>query len=98
MRVRRRPWPRHRGGITRDNVGPEQDVDDTPRGPERRLGVRFGFDHAVIFVSDLRRASDDFTALGFQVVSGGVHAGGLTHKDIDLAKAMNAIAQQLGVG
>jgi 4a-hydroxytetrahydrobiopterin dehydratase len=25
-------------------------------------------------------------------------AGGLTHKDIDLAKAMNAIAQQLGVG
>ena len=25
-------------------------------------------------------------------------AGGLTHKDIDLAKAMNAIAQQLTVG
>jgi 4a-hydroxytetrahydrobiopterin dehydratase len=25
-------------------------------------------------------------------------AGGLTGKDIDLAKAMNAIAQQLGVG
>ena len=25
-------------------------------------------------------------------------AGGLTHKDIDLAKAMNAIAQQLSVG
>jgi len=36
-------------------------------------------DHAVIFVEDLRRASADYTALGFTVVPGGVHAGGLTH-------------------
>jgi hypothetical protein len=41
--------------------------------------VRISFDHAVIFVADLRRASEDFTGLGFQVVPGGVHTGGLTH-------------------
>lgn len=58
---------------------PPRQVDDTLRGPERGLGVRFAFDHAVIFVADLRRASDDFAALGFEVVPGGVHAGGLTH-------------------
>lgn len=39
----------------------------------------FSFDHAVIFVEDLRRASADYTALGFTVIPGGVHAGGLTH-------------------
>lgn len=37
------------------------------------------FDHAVIFVTDLRQAADDYAALGFQVVPGGVHVGGLTH-------------------
>ena len=61
------------------NVGHRHDIDDTPRGPTRGLGVKVGFDHAVIFVVDLRRASEDFTALGFHVVPGGVHAGGLTH-------------------
>jgi hypothetical protein len=41
--------------------------------------LRFIFDHAVIFVEDLRQAANDYAALGFQVVPGGVHAGGLTH-------------------
>lgn len=41
--------------------------------------MRISFDHAVIYVMDLRRASEDFSALGFHVVPGGVHAGGLTH-------------------
>ncbi len=41
--------------------------------------MRVSFDHAVIFVADLRRAAEDFAALGFQVVPGGVHTGGLTH-------------------
>jgi glyoxalase-like protein len=41
--------------------------------------VRVSFDHAVIFVTDLRRAAEDFAALGFQVVPGGVHTGGVTH-------------------
>jgi catechol 2,3-dioxygenase-like lactoylglutathione lyase family enzyme len=36
-------------------------------------------DHVVIFVEDLPRASEDYTALGFEVVPGGMHAGGLTH-------------------
>lgn len=36
-------------------------------------------DHVVIFVEDLSRASEDYAALGFTVVPGGVHAGGLTH-------------------
>lgn len=35
-------------------------------------------DHIVIFVEDLHRASEDYGALGFEVVSGGMHAGGLT--------------------
>ena len=43
------------------------------------MTLRFIFDHAVIFVEDLRQAADDYAALGFQVVPGGVHAGGLTH-------------------
>lgn len=41
--------------------------------------MRISLDHVVIFVEDLRRAADDYAALGFQVVLGGVHAGGLTH-------------------
>ncbi len=36
-------------------------------------------DHAVIFVEDLKKATRDFTKLGFQVLEGGTHAGGLTH-------------------
>jgi catechol 2,3-dioxygenase-like lactoylglutathione lyase family enzyme len=36
-------------------------------------------DHVVIFVEDLHRATIDFGELGFEVVPGGAHAGGLTH-------------------
>jgi catechol 2,3-dioxygenase-like lactoylglutathione lyase family enzyme len=36
-------------------------------------------DHVVILVDDLRQAQADYTALGFTVVEGGEHAGGLTH-------------------
>ncbi len=36
------------------------------------------FDHAVIFVDDLTQAVTNYTALGFYVGSGGVHAGGVT--------------------
>jgi len=39
----------------------------------------FSVDHVVIFVEDLGRASDDYAALGFTIVPGGVHADGLTH-------------------
>lgn len=43
------------------------------------MALRISFDHAVIFVRDLHRAANDYAALGFQVVPGGVHVGGLTH-------------------
>jgi hypothetical protein len=43
------------------------------------IALRISFDHAVLYVTDLRRASEDFGALGFHVVPGGVHTGGLTH-------------------
>jgi catechol 2,3-dioxygenase-like lactoylglutathione lyase family enzyme len=36
------------------------------------------FDHAVVLVSDLDRASADYRALGFTVTPGGVHKGGAT--------------------
>ena len=36
-------------------------------------------DHAVIFVEDLKKATRDFSKLGFRVLEGGTHAGGLTH-------------------
>lgn len=39
----------------------------------------FSLDHVVVFVEDLDRASADYASLGFTVVPGGVHAGGLTH-------------------
>lgn len=39
-------------------------------------------DHVVLFVEDLGQASADYAALGFQVVPGGVHTGGLTHNAI----------------
>lgn len=39
----------------------------------------FALDHIVVFVEDLRRASEDYAALGFRVMPGGVHAGGVTH-------------------
>lgn len=35
-------------------------------------------DHIVVFVEDLRRASEDYAGLGFQVTPGGVHTGGFT--------------------
>ena len=41
--------------------------------------MSFSIDHAVIFVEDLPKATRDFTKLGFQVLEGGTHAGGLTH-------------------
>lgn len=41
--------------------------------------LSLSLDHVVIFVEDLRRASEDYAALGFTVVPGGVHAGALTH-------------------
>ena len=37
------------------------------------------FDHAIIAVFDLDAATADFEGLGFTVVPGGEHAGGLTH-------------------
>jgi catechol 2,3-dioxygenase-like lactoylglutathione lyase family enzyme len=36
-------------------------------------------DHAVILVSELARASEDYSVLGFTVTPGGEHADGLTH-------------------
>jgi hypothetical protein len=37
------------------------------------------FDHAVILVNDLEKASGDYKALGFHVFFGGEHADGKTH-------------------
>ncbi len=36
-------------------------------------------DHVIIAVHDLNAASDDYTALGFNVIYGGKHASGSTH-------------------
>lgn len=36
-------------------------------------------DHIIIIVSDLKVATSQFNQLGFSVIPGGVHAGGLTH-------------------
>jgi hypothetical protein len=36
-------------------------------------------DHAILVVSDLQVATRQFTQLGFSVIAGGVHEGGLTH-------------------
>jgi hypothetical protein len=36
-------------------------------------------DHIILVVSDLSTATNQFSQLGFSVVPGGVHAGGLTH-------------------
>ncbi|MDZ4764694.1 MAG: VOC family protein [Chloroflexota bacterium] len=36
-------------------------------------------DHVVVAVHDLERATADYRALGFTVLSGGVHANGATH-------------------
>lgn len=38
-----------------------------------------GLDHGVVLVRDLDAAVADYRALGFNVVPGGTHAGGLTH-------------------
>jgi hypothetical protein len=36
-------------------------------------------DHVILVVSDLQIATSQFTQLGFSVIAGGVHSGGLTH-------------------
>lgn len=43
---------------------------------------KFSFDHVIIVVEDLEQGIQDFTALGFGVVNGGVHTGNLTHNAI----------------
>ncbi|MDR7507610.1 MAG: VOC family protein [Armatimonadota bacterium] len=40
---------------------------------------QYALDHVVVFVADLDAAARDYAALGFVVVPGGVHAGGVTH-------------------
>ena len=40
--------------------------------------MSIAFDHAIIFVEDLATASEDYRSLGFTVLPGGTHAGGLT--------------------
>lgn len=40
---------------------------------------KFSFDHVIIVVENLNTAIEDFTALGFGVVAGGVHTGNSTH-------------------
>ena len=40
--------------------------------------MSIAFDHAIIVVEDLAAASDDYRSLGFTVLPGGTHAGGLT--------------------
>ncbi len=41
--------------------------------------MSFPLDHIVIAVNDLAAAIDDYRALGFNVLEGGVHASGATH-------------------
>ena len=40
------------------------------------------FDHAIIGVMDLKAASADFESIGFNVIPGGIHSGGLTHNTL----------------
>lgn len=40
------------------------------------------FDHAIIAVTSLESANAAFEAMGFNVVTGGVHSGGLTHNSL----------------
>lgn len=40
------------------------------------------FDHVILAVFDLEQASKTFSELGFTVVAGGQHAGGLTHNSL----------------
>lgn len=46
----------------------------------------FKIDHVIIGVQDLPRAMGDYTALGFHVVYGGVHASGATHNALVVFK------------
>ena len=50
-----------------------------PLLPSERTPVLRGIDHIVIAVRDLDTASADYAALGFTVVPGGEHTGGVTH-------------------
>lgn len=40
------------------------------------------YDHAIIGVMDLKAASADFEGIGFNVIPGGTHSGGLTHNTL----------------
>jgi 4a-hydroxytetrahydrobiopterin dehydratase len=59
----------------------------------------FGFMSRVALVAEKRDHHPEWRNVykTVDVVLATHDAGGVTHKDIDLAKAMNAIAQQLGV-
>ena len=41
--------------------------------------MTYALDHLVVAVNDLDRASADYRALGFTVLTGGIHANGATH-------------------
>ncbi len=43
------------------------------------MSSQLRFDHILISVTDLEKASDDFAAVGFTVFPGGTHVHGLTH-------------------
>jgi len=43
------------------------------------MASHLAFDHAVILVNDLDKASTDYRVLGFNVFYGGKHADGKTH-------------------
>lgn len=41
--------------------------------------ISLNIDHIIIVVSDLNAATQQFSQLGFSVIPGGIHSGGLTH-------------------
>src|SRR6516162_3193457 len=66
----------------------------------RDFNEAFGFMSRVALVAEKHDHHPEWRNVykSVDVVLSTHDAGGLTAKDIDLAKAMNAIAQQLGVG
>lgn len=52
----------------------------TPKTVEDWFAMNsLSLDHVILVVSDLQIATSQFTQLGFSVIAGGVHSGGLTH-------------------
>jgi catechol 2,3-dioxygenase-like lactoylglutathione lyase family enzyme len=52
------------------------------RTDDKERVMAFSFDHAIIAVSDLDKAVENYRSVGFSVIYGGEHAAGTTHNAI----------------